>query len=129
MSLRPAATTMLAISLATGASAATIPLRAGDYGGVGLACAGQPNATIISFDGSNFSYPHASRCTDAIVKRSGGVLTIAETCRAAGDGSPAKASTQRFGLRLQGAERFVVTTGRGTMRYRRCGPVGYFNAH
>lgn len=121
--------TMLVLLFATEASAASIPLRPGDYGTVDLACDHQPNATILSFDGRSFSYPHASKCTDTIVMRSAGVLTIAETCRAAGDGSPATSDTDTFKLRRQGAERFALTRGTTTVSYRRCGQVGYFNKH
>lgn len=130
MPMRLTATTIFALAMATGAHAATLSLRAGDYGAADLACDHQPNATTMSFDGRNFSYPHASRCTDRIVKRTrGGVLTIAETCRAAGDGSPAPADTQRFRLRQQGVERFALIKDHGSVTFRRCGPIGYFNAH
>jgi hypothetical protein len=129
MRLGSIAPTVLALSLASGAAAASIPLRPGDYGAIGLACDNQPNATTMSFDGRSFSYAHASKCTDTVTRRSAGTLRIAETCRAAGDGSPAKANTATFGLRRQSATRFVLIKGESATSFRRCGPPGYFNRH
>jgi len=122
-------TMLLTLILATSADAATIGLKVGDYGTTGLACHRQPNATTMSFDGRSFSYPHASKCTDKILMRSAGVLTIAETCRAAGDGSPVKANTETFKVHRRAADRFTLIKGNIAMTYRWCGSVGYFNKH
>lgn len=117
------------MSFASGANATSIKLKAGDYGATDVACNDQPNATTISFDGRSFSYAHATRCTDTITKRSTGGMRITETCRAAGDGSPAKPTTQSFELRQKGAARFTLIKNGSAMPYRRCGPIGYFNTH
>jgi len=129
MRLPETLTTFAMLLLATAANATTITLRAGDYGAAGVACDRQANATILSFDGRDFAYPHATRCTDRVVGASAGVLTIAETCRAAGDGRPTRPDSQRFRLRQQGPAAFaLIATGR-TTTYRRCGPRGYFDRH
>lgn len=109
------------------ATAASIPLRAGDYGDVSLACDQEPNAGIIVFDGRNFAYPHATKCVDVVTARSAGVLTISETCRANGDDSAARASTTAFKLRVVRADRFRLDDRRAD--YRRCGPPGWFDRH
>lgn len=121
--------TVLTLMITISANAATITLKAGDYGSTGLACDKQPNATTMSFDGRNFSYAHASKCTDKIVGRAAGIMAISETCRALGDGTPAAPDTQTFKLRQQGAERFALIKGRSTTSFRRCGSLGYFNKH
>lgn len=118
-----------ALMFAASANAATITLKAGDYGVIGLACDKQPNASTMSFDGRSFSYAHATKCTDRITQQRLGVMTVSETCRAAGDGSPTPPDTQTFNLRQQGNARFALIRGRSTMTFRRCGPLGYFNTH
>ena len=119
----------LSLMLAASANAATLTLKAGDYGAIGLPCDEQPNASTMSFDGHSFSYAHASKCTDRIAKQRVGVMTVVETCRAAGDGSPTHPDTQTFKLRQQRNDGFTVIKARSTMTFRRCGPLGYFNAH
>ncbi|MET4666332.1 acyl-CoA thioesterase [Sphingomonas sp. PvP056] len=53
----PASAAMaLILMLAASANAATITLKAGDYGAAGLACDEQPNASTMSYDGRSFSY-------------------------------------------------------------------------
>lgn len=127
MRLKSFTATALALFLATAATASTIPLRAGDFGDASLPCDNQPNAGIISFDGWNFAYPHATKCTDVVRNRSAGVLTIFETCRANGDGSAAPPSTMRMKLRIVRADRFRLVDRQAD--YRRCGPVGWFDKH
>lgn len=117
---------VFALTLTAAGPAATIPLKAGDYGVVYLACANEPNAAIMSFDGRTFSYPHATKCTDTITGPSAGVLSISETCSALGDGSPTKPDTSTFTLRPHGADRFTLIKSGSTMTYRRCGSPGYF---
>lgn len=129
MRLFQAASTACALVVATGASASTIPLKAGDYGAVGLACDKQPNATTMSFDGRSFSYAHASKCIETLKARAGQMLTISETCRANGDGSPAAPDTNRFKLRLKAVDRFDVIVPHQTSAFRRCGALGYFDTH
>lgn len=119
----------LILMLAASANAATITLKAGDYGAAGLACDEQPNALTMSFDGRSFSYAHASKCANRITKKQAGVMTVVETCRAAGDGSPTHPDTQTFNLRQNGSDRFTLIKAGSAMTFRRCGPPGYFNKH
>lgn len=129
MRLFQTASTAFALFVATAVSASTILLKAGDYGDTSFACNEEPNAGIASFDGRNFSYAHASRCTDTVKARSAGVLTVSETCRALGDGSPAKPDTMTFKMRLKGPERFDLIKGNVSRTFRRCGALGYFDKH
>lgn len=57
MYLEPGMTIALTLFLATAATASTIPLKAGDYGDISLACDNEPNAGVVSFDGKAFSIP------------------------------------------------------------------------
>jgi hypothetical protein len=57
------------------------------------------------------------------------VLTVSETCRALGDGSPAKPDTMTFKMRLKGPERFDLIKGNVSRTFRRCGALGYFDKH
>ena len=129
MRMSACAGTALILMLVSSANAATITLKAGDYGAAGLACDEQPNASTMSFDGRSFSYAHASKCTDRITTRQAGVMTVVETCRADGNGSPTHPDTQTFDLRQNGSDRFALIKARSVMTFRRCGPLGYFNKH
>lgn len=129
MRMSACAAMALILMLAASANAAAITLKAVDYGAAGLACDKQPNASTMSFDGRSFSYAHASNCTDRITKKQAGVMTVVETCRAAGDGSPTHPDTQTFNLCQNGSDRFTLIKARSAMTFRRCGPLGYFNKH
>lgn len=129
MYLKSAVTTALTLLLATASTASTIPLKAGDYGDISLACDDHPNAGVVSFDGKNFQYPHATRCTDTVTGRTSGLLLISETCRANGDGSPARPTTQMLKVKVKSADRFQKIYGKNFTTYHRCGALGYFNKH
>lgn len=129
MRVSASVSSVLLLLLSASANAATITLKAGDYGAIGLACNNQPNASTMSFDGRSFSYAHASECTDRITRQQVGVMTVEETCRAAGDGSPTRPSTETFELRQQDSARFTLIKAGSTMTFRRCGPLGYFDKH
>ena len=120
---------IVAIASIAASPVASIPLKSGDYGAIGSACGDEPNSTIMSFDGRNFAYPHASQCADTVTGRSDGVLSISETCQAAGDGSPTKASTTKFKLRPRGNDRFDLVNSSNTMTFRRCGNATFFDRH
>lgn len=129
MRMSACAATATILMLAASANAATITLKAGDYGAAGLACDEQPNASTMSFDGRSFSYAHASKCTDRITRKQAGVMTIVETCRAAGDGSPTDPYTRTLNLRQNGSDGFTLIKSRSAGTFRRCGPLGYFIKH
>ena len=124
MRSRPRHFGLVALLFCGAASAGSIPLAPGDYGAVGQSCDMQPNATIVGFDGRHFSYPHATACRDRVVGRSAGVLAIAETCGALGDGTRAVPTTERFRIRVDAPDRFRAWHGRHAQAFRRCGPPG-----
>jgi hypothetical protein len=83
----------LLILLGTAASAATLPLRPGTYVPAGSPCHDPALAAMFSYDGSKFSYPHASDCRSTITSHAGRTYRISETCSALGDGSASAPST------------------------------------
>ena len=83
----------LLMLLATCANAATMPLKPGAYVLAGTPCKDPAFAAMFTYDGRQFSYPHASQCRSTIRSRTGRKYRIEETCSAQGDGTPTPPST------------------------------------
>ena len=109
---------------ATGACAATLPLKGGTYVLEGTACREAPFAAQFSYQSGAFSYPHATQCRSVIVRHSGRTYAVRETCAAEGDGTPARPDTLTTQYRVLSSDRVTLTRAFGADRtpatYRRC---------
>lgn len=107
--------------IATTADAAVLPLRPGIFVLRGQPCANPPFAAMFNYDGREFTYPHASQCTSAILSHAGKTYRRRETCAALGDGSPARSITtiSIYEIRSQTEVRVRDTAHHGAA-YRWC---------
>ena len=114
--------TMTLPAIASAAVAASLPLRAGTYVSTDQDCSNPAFAGTFDYNAGAFSYPHESGCTDSVVRRSAaGHYTLRETCRALGDGTPAKPTTQTIRVHLLSSERVEMTfAGQRPRTYRLC---------
>ena len=80
-------------ALGTAANGARLPLKPGTYVLAGTPCKDPPFAAMFSYDGRQFSYPHASGCQSTVLSHRGRSYRIRETCSALGDGTPTTSTT------------------------------------
>ncbi len=110
---------------ATAASAAELPLRPGTFVLAGTSCHAPPLAAMFTFDGHQFSYPHATHCRSTVRSHVGKTYRVTETCSALGDGSPTAPSTIETRYTIQSASHVRVGRGRADTgsAYRWCSAV------
>ena len=102
--------------------AAVLPLKPGNYVLASMPCRDPAFAGMFSYDGHQFSYPHATNCRSTLVSRLGRSYKVRETCSAAGDGSVTAPSVTTTTYTIQSDTRLLVadrTSGR-PLAYRRC---------
>ena len=103
-------------ALASGAQAASLPIKRGAYVRDGVPCRDAPFAALMQYDGKSFSGPHESDCTTLVRGRPGPrTYLLKTTCRAAGDGTPNEsyAETQTVKVLSRSHITFSHTTGAG----------------
>jgi len=108
MIARNALPLMLMFGAAAG-SAATLPLRPGRFVLVGATCRDPALAAMFTYDGRQFSYPHATQCKSVVRSHREGAYRVVETCSALGDGSPAKPTTTETSYRVRSATHVRVS--------------------
>jgi hypothetical protein len=115
------ALTLLAC-VATSTQAAVLPLRPGTYVLANTPCRDPALAGVFSYDGRQFSYPHASRCRSEILSSLGRTYRVRETCSALGDGAPAAPVTTILSYRIMSATQVWVShpNRRFNSSYRWC---------
>jgi hypothetical protein len=108
--------------IATGSSAATLPLKRGEYVLVTVPCKDPPLAAMFTFDGQHFSYPHASDCHSDVRPSGHHSYHVSTTCSTLGDGSPAAATTEVARYTVQSATRVIIRnrSERSDLHYRWC---------
>jgi hypothetical protein len=122
-------TAIVLATLAVSATAATVPLRPGDYVQLGLPCIDAPSAARLTYDGRSFTGAHSSNCLTTITSRRGPRYILRSNCRSAGDGSPTPpyAETQTVTVRWMSRFTFVHRAGAGVLdqaEYRLCAKAG-----
>lgn len=104
-------------------SAKGLPLRSGTYVQSDTPCRDAPFAAMMSYDGKGIGDPHSAQCLSRILARHGNRYRVSTTCRANGDGSPAKPTTEIATLRIPSRTSFVYasagSSGAGSA-YRLC---------
>ena len=113
----------LGCSSASLAVESSVPIAAGDYAVEGSSCATVALAELMHYDGHNFSGAHASQCKSATRTHRGTRFTVATTCRALGDGTPARPDTRIERLAVISRTRFVslpARVGQSAIIYVRC---------
>ena len=110
-----------ATTLSQAATSALLPIASGTYViASSKPCRDAPLAGIAQFDGRALHGPHESDCTSSLLSRHGKTYRISTTCRAFGDGSPAKPDTQVQTVRVESRTRFEMIDGSGKTDYARC---------
>lgn len=103
-------------------AAGPLAIRSGDYVLADTPCREAPFAALMHYDGHALSGPHESACTTRLLGRTGGDVRLATTCRALGDGTPAKPSTFVARYRVDSPTSLTVIAATGSpRRYRWCG--------
>ncbi len=110
-----AAPAVAAVALIAFSAQAALPITPGAYVRDGVPCQDAPLAAVLAYDGKTFSGPHESDCATTVLSRRGQTYRLKTTCHAAGDGSPAAASTQAQTVTVRSASHitFGHTTGAG----------------
>lgn len=114
---------ILATALTGTANAATtVPLKPGTYVLASVSCTEPPLASLFSYDGKQFSFPHASMCHSVVQSHSGKTYRVETRCSALGDGSPAVPTTIASTYRIDSGTRVRVDQGQTSTdaRYRWC---------
>jgi hypothetical protein len=108
--------------VATSTQAAVLPLRPGTYVLANTPCRDPALAGVFTYDGKQFSYPHASRCRSAVISQIGRTYQLRETCSALGDGGPATPTTTITSYRIMSATQVWVShrNGRFNSSFRWC---------
>jgi hypothetical protein len=112
----------LLVFVAASAQAAVLPLKPGTFVQANTPCRDPALAGVFSYDGRQFSYPHASRCRSVIVSHVGRTYRLRETCSALGDGGVAPPSTTLSSYRVMSATQVWVShaNSRFSYSYRWC---------
>ena len=112
---------LAATTLSQAATTALLPIASGTYAVAGSKpCRDAPLAGVAQFDGRALHGPHGSDCTSSLLGRHGRTCRISTTCRALGDGSPARPDTQVRTVRVESRTRFAVIAGGARTDYARC---------
>jgi hypothetical protein len=113
---------ILLVFAATAAQAAILPLRPGTYVLANTPCRDPALAGVFSYDGRQFSYPHAAACRSVILSHTGRTYRLRETCSALGDGGAAAPSTTVTSFRVMSATQVWVShrNNRFSSSYRWC---------
>ena len=112
----------LIIMCTSAASAATLPLKSGTYVLANVPCHDPAFAAMFTYDGRQFSYPHAKACQSETLSRLGRRYRVRETCSAEGDGSAAAPSTTAAIYEIFSARRVSIDKQNGgkPLVYRWC---------
>jgi Domain of unknown function (DUF305) len=114
----------LVVLATTAAHAASLPLRPGGYVLKGQPCAAPPLAAMFSYDGREFTYPHASQCRFTVLSHRGHVYRLREVCSALGDGSSSAPATTVSSYEIASQTEILVSGAghHGASHYRWCAP-------
>jgi len=107
---------LLLMLVSTGSAAATLPLKPGTYVLADVPCTNPPLAALFTYDGRQFSYPHATGCRSIIQSHVGQVYRVQTRCSALGDGSRATPTTSLSSYVIASATRVSVGAGNGHAR-------------
>lgn len=112
----------LLLLCATAASAATLPLKPGTYVLADRPCRDPAFATMFTYDGRHFSYPHASACRSLILSQHGHTYRVKEICSAAGDGTAALPTSTESTYEILSPTKIRANaqTHAPSLVYRRC---------
>jgi len=112
----------LLVLAATSTQAAVLPLRPGTFVLTGVPCRHAAFGALFTYDGRQFSYPHASGCRSVILSQTGRAYRLSETCSTLGDGSPTARVTTITSYKITSPTHLWVgnRNGRASASYRWC---------